>query len=151
MRNIADIPLAVENLATERASRKRDEARAGKDPIAKLHIIDPTSIFTAFMSSDVGQVLLLRSTAFSACQRFATLEICPSKIRIPGFRGPKALKPCRFCHYGRYHHQAEQWTYGSQWGLSEEQPALVDISPALDPILSRPPGPAHSEYHTVPC
>jgi hypothetical protein len=36
--------------------------------------------------------------------------------------------------------------YGSQWGLSEEQPALVDISPALDLILSRPPDPAHSEY-----
>jgi hypothetical protein len=52
---IADIPLTVEKLATERASRKRDEAQAGKDPIAKLHIIDPTSIFTAFMSSDVGQ------------------------------------------------------------------------------------------------
>ena len=51
----ADMTLIVEKLATERASRKRDEAQAGKDPIAKLHIIDPTSIFTAFMSSDVGQ------------------------------------------------------------------------------------------------
>jgi hypothetical protein len=37
-------------------------------------------------------------------------------------------------------------TYGSQWGLSEERPALIDISPALDLILSRPPDPAHSEY-----
>src|SRR6267143_2925613 len=52
---VADIPLIVEKLATEQASRKRDEAQAGKEPIAKLHIIDPTSIFTAFMSSDVGQ------------------------------------------------------------------------------------------------
>ena len=51
----ADIPLTVEKLATEQASRKRDEAQAGKNPMAKLHIIDPTSMFTAFMSSDVGQ------------------------------------------------------------------------------------------------
>jgi hypothetical protein len=101
----------------------------------------------------------------------------PQQDKNSGFRGPKALKPCRFCHYGqatiksgvasdildfdvithgRYHHQAEQMeslktatdkrTYGSQWGLSEERPALIDISPALDLILSRPPDPAHSEY-----
>jgi hypothetical protein len=29
--------------------------QANKNPITKLHIIDPTSIFIAFMSSDVGQ------------------------------------------------------------------------------------------------
>jgi hypothetical protein len=52
---VADVPLIVEKLATERASRKLDEAQVGREPTAKLHVIDPTSIFTALMSSDVGQ------------------------------------------------------------------------------------------------
>jgi hypothetical protein len=44
---------------------------------------------------------------------------------------------------------ADKRTYGSQWGLGEKRPALVDISPALDLILSRPPDPAHSEYQGI--
>lgn len=105
----------------------------------------------------------------------------PQQDKNSGFRGPKALKPCRFCYYGqqaiksndpsaildfdivahgRYHRQTIEMhkemdsmktgvakrQYGSQWGLSEDLPALVDISPALDLIMSRPPDPAHSEY-----
>ncbi|KAI1753016.1 hypothetical protein F4782DRAFT_95579 [Xylaria castorea] len=62
--------------------------------------------------------------------------------------------------HGRYHHQAIEMrreleskpsnakakAYASQWGLSDEKPALRLISPALDLVLSRPPDPAHSEY-----
>jgi len=105
----------------------------------------------------------------------------PQQDKNSGFRGPKALKPCRFCYYGqkdiksdnpsdildfdvithgRYHRQtvemrkeldslktgAAKRQYASQWGLSEQTPALIDISPALDLILTRPPDPAHSEY-----
>ena len=105
----------------------------------------------------------------------------PQQDKNSGFRGPKALKSCRFCYigqsarkpgnpaavldfdvqtHGRYHHQvvemrrqmdslgtaARKKAYGSQWGLAEERPALVDLSPALDLVLSRPPDPAHSEF-----
>jgi hypothetical protein len=38
----------------------------------------------------------------------------------------------------------EKWA--RQWGLDTIHPVLVDISPALDIILSRPGDPAHSEY-----
>jgi hypothetical protein len=61
--------------------------------------------------------------------------------------------------HGRYHRQtvemhkemgsmksaAAKRQYGSQWGLGDI-PALADLSPALDLIMSRPPNPAHSEY-----
>ncbi|KAL7818066.1 hypothetical protein V8C44DRAFT_211757 [Trichoderma aethiopicum] len=106
----------------------------------------------------------------------------PQQDKNSGFRGPKALKFCRFCHigqaaiksgqpnsildfdvisHGRYHHQliemrrqmgsyktaTAQRGFASQWGLSEDEPKLTQLSPALDLILSRPPDPAHSEYN----
>jgi hypothetical protein len=36
--------------------------------------------------------------------------------------------------------------YASKWGLDTSHPPLIDITPALDIILSRPGDPAHSEY-----
>ena len=36
--------------------------------------------------------------------------------------------------------------YATKWGLDTAHPVLVDITPALDILLSRPGDPAHSEY-----
>ncbi|OTA53841.1 hypothetical protein K449DRAFT_389592 [Hypoxylon sp. EC38] len=41
----------------------------------------------------------------------------------------------------------ERQEYASQWGLTLRKPALIQISPALDTVLSRPPDAAHSEYN----
>ncbi|KAM7201547.1 hypothetical protein V8F20_004775 [Naviculisporaceae sp. PSN 640] len=64
----------------------------------------------------------------------------------------------------RYHHQMlqmrheienvlttgnKQKAYSKQWGINQQRPALFDLSPALDVILSRPSDPAHSEYKGV--
>ena len=65
-------------------------------------------------------------------------------------------------HNGIFHHQTigmraemnglnsklARNKYGTNWGLNPEpaNPPLVQISPALDLILSRPAEPAHSEY-----
>jgi hypothetical protein len=65
--------------------------------------------------------------------------------------------------HGRYHFQtvemrkelnskptnAKTNAYAAQWGLGTTNPALADISPALDLIMSRPPDPAHSEYQGI--
>lgn len=82
---------------------------------------------------------------------------------------------CRFCYVtslerdrldldlsrtSRYHHQivkmraeiraahtnATRERYGTKYGMDTGDPALIQISPALDIVLSRPGDPAHSEY-----
>lgn len=77
----------------------------------------------------------------------------PQQDKNSGFEGSQA---CRFCHHGQATIKSgvasdildfdvitqmeslktatDKRTYGSQWGLSEERPALIDISPALDLI-----------------
>ncbi|KAK3896551.1 hypothetical protein C8A05DRAFT_39905, partial [Staphylotrichum tortipilum] len=42
---------------------------------------------------------------------------------------------------------SERKRFCSQWGMAEELPALLQLSPALDLVLSRPLDPAHSEYN----
>jgi hypothetical protein len=143
---------------------------------------DTVRALQSLANLDIGVTVMINGKESILCvPTLCYLGDMPQQDKNSGFRGPKALKPCRFCHYGqstiksgvasdildfdvithgRYHHQAEQMrkqmeslktatdkrTYGSQWGISEEKPALIDISPALDLILSRPPDPAHSEY-----
>lgn len=93
----------------------------------------------------------------------------------------RATLGCRFCFItstkrgdlsydtfldGRYHFQTIEMrkdmetigktkvvkeNYAKKWGLDTAHPVLVDISPALDIILSRPGGPAHSEYQGLSC
>lgn len=120
----------------------------------------------------------------------------PQQAENCGFKGPRANKFCRFCHFGaktavrdpaeisgaqsgsdtvldfdvishgRFHVQTGQMqnmmanhiytaankdAYGSQWGINNPDPPLMEISPALDKILSCPPDPAHSEYNGLSC
>ena len=92
-----------------------------------------------------------------------------------GMKSQNANLGCRFCYInadergdvdfdhhlnGRYHHQVvamredmetirtkgQKEKYCKKWGMSLEPPALAQISPALDILLSRPGDPAHSEY-----
>ncbi|KAI1097192.1 hypothetical protein F4804DRAFT_352027 [Jackrogersella minutella] len=52
----AQVPLAVVKLPSEKASRKQEELeRSGKPMTAELTIIDPVSLFTAFMSSSIAK------------------------------------------------------------------------------------------------
>lgn len=55
---IAEVPLRLEKLPTERATRKLDEqARTGKAITADLHFIDPEALFVTFLASDVAQAM----------------------------------------------------------------------------------------------
>ncbi|KAI1104417.1 hypothetical protein F4804DRAFT_332300 [Jackrogersella minutella] len=61
----------------------------------------------------------------------------------------------RFCHQIRDMRRMmdslptikQRQTYSSQWGMTMRKPALMQISPALDPIMTRPSDAAHSEYN----
>lgn len=54
----AEIPLRVEKLPTERATRKLDEQqRTGKEITADLHFVDPFSLFKTFLTSDVANAM----------------------------------------------------------------------------------------------
>lgn len=102
----------------------------------------------------------------------------PQQQENSGFKTQRATRGCRFCFIdenergnmkydisanGRYHHQAlamraemkslrtlkMRSDYSTKWGISQSDPPLVDISPALDIILTRPSDPAHSEFQGI--
>jgi hypothetical protein len=105
----------------------------------------------------------------------AYLGDMPQQQKNSSMKTQRAILGCRFCFIttkqrgdlsydtflcGRYHFQTIEMRkdmeakktksakekYARKWGLDTAHPALVDISPALDIILSRPSDPAHSEY-----
>ena len=100
----------------------------------------------------------------------------PQQQENSGFKSQRATLGCRFCfidettrgdlkfdvsHQGRYHNQTisirkgidklrfkgDKETVTRRWGMTLKAPSLVNISPALDIITSRPGDPAHSEYN----
>ena len=99
----------------------------------------------------------------------------PQQQESSGFKSQNANLGCRFCYIvnterdqldydlvqnGRFHHQAlnmrkemqslrtkqERDSYATKWGINTNDPCLIDISPTLNILLSRPGDPAHSEY-----
>ena len=101
----------------------------------------------------------------------------PAQNKAGGFKSQVANYGCRSClisasergdldfdvvRMGRYHHHmiqlrslAKTMTKNSkrykdfcaEWGFSENPSALIDVTPALDIIRSRPADPAHSEFY----
>ena len=99
----------------------------------------------------------------------------PQQQKNAGMKSQRAILGCRYCFItndqradldfdtftnGRYHYQtvnmrkemdalktvAARDKYAKENGLDTAYPCLLDISPSLDILLSRPSDPAHSEY-----
>ncbi|KAI9688924.1 MAG: hypothetical protein M1820_010214 [Bogoriella megaspora] len=102
----------------------------------------------------------------------------PQQLKNSGFMGPTATLSCRDCTidssergnldfdiktFGRYHHRTLQLRneanaiknkrsrekFFREYGMAIEQSPLVNLTPALDIIKSRPSDAAHSEYQGI--
>ena len=102
----------------------------------------------------------------------------PQQQENSGFKTQRAIRGCRFCFIdetvrgdldyntieeGRYHYQTMRMRQGikelrtkkdkntraTKWGLAVDEPPLLQLSPALDVILTRPGDTAHSEYNGI--